>query len=320
MPPGTERHCQPGSRGSPVRAVTRPDPSREHPPTRADLRPCGSSAVPSASAVGNRIELCRQVGTWLLPAQTPAADVGPFVRLAPGAPIHTEVQQPVGGRQAGCGPAPFSPMAKRPSRRRLVSGWPAEPVRWTLPTLRSVPVSVPSCTGKRRETMGFVETQTRRSEAIPLPDLHPPTGLLIRRFDVRVPGGPPLLRQNSPYAPRRPCVPPACRRAPSSEPRSPRGADVDGHGDRHESKETRRRGRDQEDAELVVHVSSPLERLRLELDGAPLADARPAIPKPVLGAFPLMSQLVHEELRQLFVNFLATTSRLREFLRNKKAL
>jgi hypothetical protein len=33
-----------------------------------------------------------------------------------------------------------------------------------------------------------------------------------------------------------------------------------------------------------------------------------------------MSQLVHEELRQLFVNFLATTSRLREFLRNKKAL
>lgn len=87
LPPGTERHCEPDSRGSPVRAVTRPDPSREHPPTRADLRPCGSSAVTSASAVGNRIGLSRQVGTWLLPAQTPAADVGPFVPFAPGAPI-----------------------------------------------------------------------------------------------------------------------------------------------------------------------------------------------------------------------------------------
>jgi hypothetical protein len=41
--------------------------------------------------------------------------------------------------------------------------------------------------------------------------------------------------------------------------------------------------------------------------------ARP-IPEPVLGAFQLMSQLVHKELRQLFVNFLATTSPLREFL------
>jgi len=53
------------------------------------------------------------------------------------------------------------------------------------------PVSVPSCNGNRRETTGSAEKQTCCSYGSRSSDLHSRTRLLIRRFRVRVPGGPP---------------------------------------------------------------------------------------------------------------------------------
>ena len=43
---------------------------------------------------------------------------------------------------------------------------------------------------ERWETTGCIETQDRRSAAPQLADQHSSTRLLIRRFGVRVPGGP----------------------------------------------------------------------------------------------------------------------------------
>jgi hypothetical protein len=53
------------------------------------------------------------------------------------------------------------------------------------------PVYLPSCTGKRGEMTGCAETQNQRSEGPQPSDQHLRTGLLIRRFGVRIPGGPP---------------------------------------------------------------------------------------------------------------------------------
>ena len=57
-------------------------------------------------------------------------------------------------------------------------------------TIQSTAIS-PSHPVKERETMGSSETQTCSSGYLRPSDLHLETKLLIRRFRVRVPGGPP---------------------------------------------------------------------------------------------------------------------------------
>jgi hypothetical protein len=68
---------------------------------------------------------------------------------------------------------------------------PASVVEMTAPARIASPSRPREGTGNDGKRWGSTVTQTRGSEAMQRSDLHLQTRLLIRRFGVRIPGGPP---------------------------------------------------------------------------------------------------------------------------------